>query len=95
VNATGATRRRMPGWIARMRVGQSLALTIGVLLVFAVVGIGLALLATGQLSNRRQLLLEEIGPSLRSAIKLEDALVNEETGVRGYVITALPSSLEP
>jgi signal transduction histidine kinase len=85
----------MPDWIARMRVGQSLALTIGVLLVFAVVGIGLALLASAQLSNRRQLLLEEIGPSLRSAIKLEDALVNEETGVRGYVITALPSSLEP
>ena len=61
-----------------MRVGQSLAVTIGLLLLFAIVGIGLALLASAELNNRRQLLLEEIGPSLRSAIKLEDALVNEE-----------------
>jgi signal transduction histidine kinase len=81
--------------IERMRVGQSLAITIGVLLVFAVVGIGLALLANARLSNRRELLLEEIGPSLRSAIRLEDALVNEETGVRGYLITAQSSFLEP
>ncbi|HEY3830495.1 MAG TPA: ATP-binding protein [Solirubrobacteraceae bacterium] len=89
-----AARKQFPR-IARMRVGQSLAVTIGLLLLFAIVGIGLALLASAQLNNRRQLLLEEIGPSLRSAIKLEDALVNEETGVRGYVITAQPSSLEP
>jgi signal transduction histidine kinase len=78
-----------------MRVGQSLALTIGVLLVFAMVGIGLALLANAQLNDRRHLLLDEIGPSLRFAIRLEDALVNEETGVRGYVITSQPSFLEP
>jgi signal transduction histidine kinase len=78
-----------------MRVGQSLALTIGVLLVFAMVGIGLALLANAQLNDRRDLLLDEIGPSLRFAIKLEDALVNEETGVRGYLITTQPSFLEP
>ena len=78
-----------------MRVGQSLAVTIGLLLVFAMVGIGLALLASAQLNDRRQFLLEEIGPSLRAAIKLEDALVNEETGVRGFVITGQPSSLEP
>jgi len=81
--------------VSRLGVGQSLALTIGLLLVFAVVGIGLAALANARVGSRRGLLLDEIGPSLRAAIRLEDALVNEETGVRGYVITAQPGFLEP
>jgi signal transduction histidine kinase len=84
-----------PARAARMPVSQSLSATIGLLLAFAVVGIGLALLANAQLNHRRSLLLEEIGPSLRAAIRLEDALVNEETGVRGYVIAGQRSFLEP
>jgi signal transduction histidine kinase len=95
VSSPERSGRKLSRRIADMRVGQSLALTIGVLLVFAIVGIGLALLANAQLSSRRRLLLDEIGPSLRSAIRLEDALLNQETGVRGYVITAQSSFLEP
>jgi signal transduction histidine kinase len=76
-------------------VGTLLAMTIGVLLVLAVVGIGLALIANGQLTHNRDLLLEQVGPARRAALSLEDALVNEETGVRGYVITADPHSLQP
>jgi CHASE3 domain sensor protein len=47
------------------------------------------------LSDRRNLLLNEIGPSLRSAIQLENGLVNQETGLRGYLIAQQPSFLEP
>jgi signal transduction histidine kinase len=78
-----------------MSVGQLLAVTIGLLLVLAVVGIGLALLANGQLDRDRSLLLNRVGPARRAALSLENALVNEETGVRGYVLTGEPSSLEP
>lgn len=78
-----------------MPVGRSVALTIGVLLAFAALGIGLALIANAHLSNRRAFLLEEVGPSLRDSITLEGALVNEETGVRGYVISGEHSFLEP
>jgi signal transduction histidine kinase len=81
--------------LARMRVGQSLAITIGALLAFAVIGIGLALVANGRVNDRKRLLLEEVGPSLRSSIQLEDALVNQETGLRGYLILRQASSLEP
>jgi signal transduction histidine kinase len=80
---------------SRLRVGQWLGLTIGVLLVLAVVSIGLALIANAHLTERRLFLLDQVGPSLRSSIELEGALVNEETGVRGYVISAQPSFLEP
>ncbi|HEY1687825.1 MAG TPA: ATP-binding protein [Solirubrobacteraceae bacterium] len=78
-----------------MSVGRLLATTIGVLLVLAVVGISLALLASGQLTRERGFLLDHLQPALLAALRLESALINEETGVRGYVITAEPSFLAP
>ncbi len=78
-----------------IRVGQWLALSIGVLLAFAIAGIGLALLANARLGEQRELLLNHVGPALRTSLELENALVNEETGVRGYALTAEPRFLEP
>jgi signal transduction histidine kinase len=78
-----------------MPVGRSLAVTIGVLLVLAAASIGLALIANAHLTERREFLLDQVGPSLRNSIVLEGALVNEETGVRGYVISGERSFLEP
>jgi len=83
------------GRIMKLPVGTSVALTIGLLLVFAAGGIGVALIANAHLSNRRAFLLEQVGPSLRNSISLEDALVNEETGVRGYAISPERSFLAP
>jgi signal transduction histidine kinase len=81
--------------IAQMSVGELLGATIGLLLVLAVVGIGLALVANGQLTRDRELLLEQVGPARRTALALENALINEETGVRGYLINPQSSFLEP
>ncbi|HSZ69628.1 MAG TPA: ATP-binding protein [Solirubrobacteraceae bacterium] len=94
---SAATRPRSPvaRWIAEMSVGRLLAATIGLLLVLAVVGIGLALLASAQLTRDRRLLLDQVGPARRTALSLENALINEETGVRGYLITGESSFLEP
>ncbi len=78
-----------------MSVGGVLAATIGVLLTLAVVGIGLALFANSSVDRSRSLLLDQVGPARRAALSLENALVNEETGVRGYVITVDPSFLAP
>jgi signal transduction histidine kinase len=78
-----------------MSVGALLGATIGVLLALAVIGIGLALIANGQVSHNRHLLLDEVAPARRTALALENALVNEETGVRGFALTNEPSFLEP
>jgi signal transduction histidine kinase len=91
--------RAARGWlarrIARAGVGGLLAGTIGVLLLLAVVGIGLALLANGTLTHNRHLLLDEVGPARRTAVALENALINEETGVRGFALTNEATFLEP
>ena len=78
-----------------MSVGALLGATIGVLLVLAVIGIGLALIANGQVTRNRHLLLDQVAPARRTALALENALVNEETGVRGFALTNEPSFLEP
>jgi len=81
--------------LPRLRVGQWLALTIGVLLAFAITGIGLALVANQRLNSQRRAVLNQVEPALLAALNLENALINEETGVRGYIITANSSFLEP
>ncbi len=78
-----------------MSVGALLAATIGVLLALAVIGIGLALIANGQLTHNRHLLLDKVGPARRTAVRLENALIDEETGVRGFALTSEASFLEP
>lgn len=92
---TRRTRLPLAGRIGEMGVGALLAMTIGLLLVLAVVGIGLALVAQGELTHNRKLLLDQVGPARRSSLTLENALVNEETGVRGYLITAKAEFLQP
>jgi signal transduction histidine kinase len=84
-------RRRL----AEAGVGTVLAMMIGVLLVLAIAGIGLALIANSELTHNRNLLLEQVGPARRAALNLENALLNEETGVRGYVLTINRRSLQP
>jgi signal transduction histidine kinase len=78
-----------------MGVGGVLGVTIGVVLVLAAAGVALALIANGQLTRDRRLLLEQVGPARRNALALENALVNEETGVRGLALTGEASFLGP
>jgi signal transduction histidine kinase len=86
---------RLAARAAGMSVGALLGATIGVLLALAVIGIGVALLANGQVSHYRHVLLDEVAPAQRTALALENALVNEESGVRGLALTNEPSFLEP
>lgn len=78
----------------RLRVGQWLALSIGVLLTFAVVGVGLALIANHRQTVQRHVVLDEVEPALLAALNLENALINEETGVRGFILSGDHRSLE-
>ena len=76
-------------------MGQWLTLTIGVLLAFAVIGIGLALAANHRLTDQRRVVLDQLEPAKLAALNLETAVINEETGVRGYLLSGKAKSLEP
>ncbi|HEX3872784.1 MAG TPA: ATP-binding protein, partial [Solirubrobacteraceae bacterium] len=76
-------RRSVTGW----RVRQLLGLSTGILFVVAVLGVGFALAANAQLTTQRATVLNEITPAQLADLSLQHSLVDEETGVRGYLLT--------
>ena len=81
--------------LARLGIGQVLALSIGTLLAIAVAGVVFALVANAEVSRRQDELAAGIVPAQTAALGLERALLNQETGVRGYLLTAEDRFREP
>jgi len=78
-----------------LRVGQWLGLSIGLLLALATLSIGVALAVNQRLSDRRHVVLDQIEPALQAALRLENGLINQETGIRGFLLTGEPEFLQP
>ncbi|HTA13149.1 MAG TPA: ATP-binding protein [Solirubrobacteraceae bacterium] len=78
-----------------LRVGQWLGLTIGVLLALAVLSIGVALVVNQRLSDRRHVVLDQVEPALQASLRLENGLIDQETGVRGFLLTGESAFLQP
>ncbi len=68
-------------------VRQLLGLSTGVLLTVAVIGVGVGLIANARLTSQRTMLLNQITPAQLADVALEHGLTDEETGVRGYLLT--------
>jgi CHASE3 domain sensor protein len=66
------------------------AMTV-LVLVFSVIG-GVLLYRSSQASDT---LVNRIGPANTALVDMEDALVDEETGVRGYLLTRQSDFLQP
>jgi signal transduction histidine kinase len=81
----------MTRWPLRRIINVAVA-TLAVLLVGAVVVGGLALSA---LADARATVVERIDPALQESLRLEAALVDQETGVRGYALGADQGVLNP
>ncbi|MFI5955578.1 ATP-binding protein [Cryptosporangium sp. NPDC051539] len=79
------------GWTLRRRLLITFvvagALTVVIALVTAT--------ALGRVINRNDDLLERIGPARIAGYQIEAALLNQETGVRGYVLTKQQTFLTP
>ncbi|WP_410595549.1 sensor histidine kinase [Amycolatopsis sp. lyj-23] len=69
-----------------------LALAEAIVLGAALLGGAIALT---NLSDARTRLLDQTGPQLLQANALATSLVNQETGIRGYLLTQRPDFLEP
>ncbi len=79
----------------RVTVGQFFALVCGALILLASLGVLAGQIALHNLSEARSLTVTRIDPASTTALTLGNALVNEETGVRGYVITGKLEFLQP
>jgi signal transduction histidine kinase len=81
--------------LQRLRLGQWFGLSTGLLLVVALLGITLGLLALKRNADARHLLADRLDPAAVSSLRLNAALLNEETGVRGFLLTGRQAFLEP
>ena len=79
----------------RLSVTQWFGLFVGLLLVVAAGGLVAGLLALERLSDRRELLADHIDPARITVLQIEGALLDQETGVRGYVLTGDDGFLDP
>nr|WP_067686880.1 sensor histidine kinase [Nocardia jejuensis] len=65
------------------------------MVLVVVVGSALSAIATAATTHVSDRLNKQIQPAVIEAYRLQSALLNQETGVRGYALTADPQFLEP
>ena len=78
-------------WPLRRIINVSLA----ALAVFLVAGLVVGGFALSRLADARTTVVQRIDPALQQALRLESALVDQETGVRGYALGANEDVLNP
>jgi signal transduction histidine kinase len=81
--------------MSRLRSGQWLALTAGACVLAALVGIVVCLIALHRLTDAREQVVDRVDPARVAAENYFTALVNQETGVRGFASTGSESFLTP
>ncbi|MER6120169.1 CHASE3 domain-containing protein [Streptomyces sp. NPDC001743] len=84
-----------PGRLARLSVQNWVHLILGcfVLVVCGCLVVGGLVLA--RISDRTTELVDRIQPARAASFQLQNALLDQETGVRGYALTGDPSFLQP
>jgi signal transduction histidine kinase len=81
--------------VSRLRAGQWFAVAGGVIAVLLVVSFALGTVAIVRLSDARNTVVDEIGPTRVAAQQLLASLVDQESGLRGYALTGDRAFLEP
>jgi signal transduction histidine kinase len=81
--------------LARLRVAQVLGFATLLPLVVVGVAIAVGIVALTHQSSVRDELVNRVQPAAIAVQSLETGLVNQETGVRGYELAAMPSFLAP
>jgi signal transduction histidine kinase len=82
---------RLATWTLRRRV-VALCVAVSVVLI----GLGVFAATSAASSNRRiDVLINRTSPMLTAGESLNTAIVNQETGVRGYAISGRPENLQP
>lgn len=81
--------------MSRLRSGQWLALTAGGLVLAALAGIAVCLIALHRLTDARGQVVDRVDPARVAAQSYLTALVNQETGIRGYAVGGTSDYLVP
>ena len=78
-----------------MTIGRWYALLVGGLVLAAVIGLAIALVALARQGDRREFLLQRVIPAETLAADISTALLDQETSVRGFLLAGDESYLQP
>ncbi len=81
--------------VSRLTVTQWFTWAAVAMAVVATIGIALGVIAITRLTDARTLVVSKNGPALTASLQLSNALINQETGVRGYAIGGRTEYLRP
>ena len=81
--------------LSRFTVMQWFGTAMAAIAVVAVAGTAIALVALKRNSDARARVVGRVDPALLATLQLQTALLDEETGVRGYVLTGQEPFLAP
>jgi signal transduction histidine kinase len=79
----------------RWPLSRTIGVALGILLLFSLAAMVAGGLALVSLHNARTRLVDTIDPAATRAQLLDTSLVNQETGVRGYALSAQQDFLQP
>ncbi|MFE6862292.1 ATP-binding protein [Nocardia sp. NPDC057668] len=82
-------------WIRRWRVQSWFGLVLLAMVLVVGVGAVLSAVATSHTARVSDRINKQIQPAVTEAYRLQGALVDQQTGVRGYILGADPVFLEP
>ena len=91
----GPTRPRRPPLVRRLSTSQWFALAASALALVTAAGAALGVVAIARLSSARNTVLDRNGPAVLAQLQLNTALINQETGLRGFVLTGREQFLAP
>ena len=91
----GQRRPQRPPLVSRFTTSQWFALAASALALVTAAGTTLGVIAITRLTNARNTVLDRNGPAVLAQLQLSAALVNQESGLRGFVLTGREQFLEP
>ncbi|MGW6447533.1 sensor histidine kinase [Lentzea sp. NPDC055074] len=79
----------------RLSASRLLGIIVGVLLVMTAVAISSTVIALDVLGNARSRSVDQVEPAARRVNEINRALLDQETGVRGFILTGQDDFLKP
>lgn len=84
-----------PPLVSRLTVSQWFTWAAVAMAVVTAIGLALGVAAIIRLTNARSLVVAKNGPALTASLQLSNALINQETGVRGFALAGQDTFLKP
>jgi CHASE3 domain sensor protein len=91
----GAREVTMGSGLARLRVGQWFAVTLAILGAALLAGTVIGTVALSRNQEARRLVVDRLDPALALDERLERALVDQQSGIRGFLLLGREDFLEP